>query len=48
MTIDKKYVDQIINVTSKAAIASSFLVGRITVTVTGSESAITLPISEQY
>ena len=28
MTIDKKYVDQIINVTSKAAIASSFLVGK--------------------
>ena len=28
MTIDKKYVDQIINVTSKAAIASSFLIGK--------------------
>ena len=28
MTIDKKYVDQIINVTSKAAIASSFLLGK--------------------
>tara|TARA_B100001063_G_scaffold220385_1_gene225227 strand:- start:1248 stop:2213 length:966 start_codon:yes stop_codon:yes gene_type:complete len=28
MTIDKKYVDQIINVTSKAAIASSHLVGK--------------------
>ena len=28
MTIDKKYVDQFINVTSKAAIASSFLVGK--------------------
>tara|TARA_B100001057_G_C22825414_1_gene941221 strand:+ start:373 stop:1338 length:966 start_codon:yes stop_codon:yes gene_type:complete len=28
MTIDKKYVDQIINVTSKAAIASSYLVGK--------------------
>ena len=28
MTIDNKYVDQIINVTSKAAIASSFLVGK--------------------
>ena len=28
MTIDKKYVEQIINVTSKAAIASSFLVGK--------------------
>ena len=28
MTIDKKYVDQIINVTSKAAIASSHLVGQ--------------------
>ena len=28
MTIDKKYVDQIINVTSKAAIASSFLAGK--------------------
>ena len=28
MTIDKKYVDQIISVTSKAAIASSHLVGK--------------------
>ena len=28
MTIDKKYLDQLINVTSKAAIASSFLVGK--------------------
>ena len=28
MTIDKKYVDQIINVTTKAAIASSHLVGK--------------------
>ena len=28
MTIDKKYVDKFINVTSKAAIASSFLVGK--------------------
>ena len=28
MTIDKKYVDKIINVTSKAAIASSHLVGK--------------------
>ena len=28
MTIDKKYVEQIINVTSKAAIASSHLVGK--------------------
>jgi fructose-1,6-bisphosphatase II / sedoheptulose-1,7-bisphosphatase len=28
MTIDKKYIDQIINVTSKAAIASSHLVGK--------------------
>ena len=28
MTIDKKYVDQIINVTSKAAIASYHLVGK--------------------
>jgi fructose-1,6-bisphosphatase II / sedoheptulose-1,7-bisphosphatase len=28
MTIDKKYVDQFINVTSKAAIASSYLVGK--------------------
>ena len=28
MTIDKKYIDQIINVTSKAAIASSYLVGK--------------------
>ena len=29
MTIDKKYVDQIINVTSNAAIASFHLVGKI-------------------
>ena len=28
MTIDKKYVDQFINVTSKAALASSYLVGK--------------------
>ena len=28
MSIDKKYVNQFINVTSKAAIASSFLVGK--------------------
>ena len=28
MTIDKKYVDQLINVTSKAAIASSLLLGK--------------------
>ena len=28
MTIDKKYVDKFINVTSKAAIASSHLVGK--------------------
>ena len=28
MSIDKKYIDQLINVTSKAAIASSFLVGK--------------------
>ena len=28
MTIDKKYVDQFINVTSKAAIASYHLVGK--------------------
>lgn len=28
MTIEKKYVDQVINVTSKAAIASSFLIGK--------------------
>ena len=28
MTIDKKYIDQFINVTSKAAIASSHLVGK--------------------
>ena len=28
MAIDKKYIDQFINVTSKAAIASSFLVGK--------------------
>ena len=28
MTIDKKYVDKFINVTSKAAIASSLLVGK--------------------
>ena len=28
MTINKKYIDQFINVTSKAAIASSKLVGK--------------------
>ena len=28
MAIDKKFIDQFINVTSKAAIASSFLVGK--------------------
>ena len=28
MTIDKKYIDKFINVTSKAALASSFLVGK--------------------
>ena len=28
MTIDKKYVDQIINVSEKAALASSYLVGK--------------------
>ena len=28
MTIDKKYIDQFINVTSRAAIASSHLVGK--------------------
>ena len=28
MTIEKKYLDKLINVTSKAAIASSFLVGK--------------------
>ena len=28
MTIDKKYLDEIINVTSKAAIAASYLVGK--------------------
>ena len=28
MTINKEYIDQLINVTSKAAIASSFLVGK--------------------
>ena len=27
MTIDKKFIDQFIHVTSKAALASSFLVG---------------------
>ena len=29
MTINKKYIDQFINVTSKAAIASSFQVGKM-------------------
>ena len=28
MTIDKKFVDQLVNVTSKAALASSYLVGK--------------------
>ena len=28
MTIDKKYIDQFINVTSKAALASSYLIGK--------------------
>ena len=28
MTIDKEYLDKLINVTSKAAISSSFLVGK--------------------
>ena len=28
MTIDKKFVDQFINITSKAALASSYLVGK--------------------
>ena len=28
MTIDEKYIDQLINVTSKAAIASSFFIGK--------------------
>ena len=28
MTLNKEYVNQLINVTSKAAIASSFLVGK--------------------
>ena len=28
MTIDKKYIDQFINVASKAALASSYLVGK--------------------
>ena len=28
MTIEKKFIDEFINVTSKAAIASSFLVGK--------------------
>ena len=28
MTIDKKYVEKLINVTSKAAVASSFLLGK--------------------
>ena len=28
MTIDKKYIDQFINVSSKAALASSYLVGK--------------------
>ena len=28
MTVSKKYVDQFINVTSKAAVAASFLVGK--------------------
>ena len=28
MTIDKKYIDQFINVTTKAALASSYMVGK--------------------
>ena len=28
MTIDKKFIDQFINVTTKAALASSYLVGK--------------------
>ena len=28
MTIDKKFIDQLINVSSKAALASSFLIGK--------------------
>ena len=28
MTIDKEYLDSLINVTSKAAVSSSFLVGK--------------------
>ena len=28
MTIDKKFVNQLVNVTSKAALASSYLVGK--------------------
>ena len=28
MTIEKKYIDQFINVTSKAAIAASYLIGK--------------------
>ena len=28
MSIDKKYIDQFINITSKAALASSYLVGK--------------------
>ena len=28
MTIDKKYIDQFINVSSKAALASSYLIGK--------------------
>ena len=28
MTIDKKFIDQFVNVTNKAALASSYLVGK--------------------
>jgi len=28
MTIDKRFIDQFINVTSKAALASSYLIGK--------------------
>ena len=28
MTIDKKFVDQFVNITSKAALASSYLIGK--------------------
>ena len=28
MTIDKKFIDQLVNLTSRAALASSYLVGK--------------------